>query len=62
MFLALADDNHTKTRIYALDSLHCLVNAAKKMDKIDADTINNITRGIVFKEYTQIMNHYNNSC
>lgn len=56
MFLALADDNHIKTRVYALDSLHCLVSAAKKMDKIDADTINNITRGIIFDKYIQIMN------
>lgn len=47
---------HIKTRVYALDSLHCLVSAAKKMDKIDADTINNITRGIIFDKYIQIMN------
>jgi len=45
--LALADDNHNKTRAYALDALHCLVCAAKKSDEIDADIINNITRGIL---------------
>jgi len=45
--LALADDNHCKTRAYALDTLHSLVCAAKNLDKINADTINNITRGIV---------------
>ncbi|VVC44258.1 Armadillo-type fold,Armadillo-like helical [Cinara cedri] len=44
IFLALADDNHSKTREYALDALNTLVYAAKKLDKIDADTINNITR------------------
>lgn len=47
IFLALADDNHCKTRAYALDTLHSLVCAAKNLDKITADTINNITRGIV---------------
>jgi len=45
--LALADDNHCKTRAYALDTLHCLICAAKSLDKINADTINNVTRGIV---------------
>jgi len=46
--LALADDNHTKTRIYALDALHSLVSAAKKLGHINDDTINNITRGYYF--------------
>ena len=45
--MALADDNHCKTRTYALDTLHSLVCAAKNLDKINADTINNVTRGIV---------------
>lgn len=46
--MALADDNHSKTRAYALDTLHSLVSAAKDLDKIDADTINYVARGIVF--------------
>jgi len=49
--LALADDNHSKTRAYALDALHSLIFAAKKLDVIDADTINNVTRGIFMKVY-----------
>lgn len=48
--MALADDNHSKTRQYALDALNTLVYAAKKSGKIDADIINNITRGILFKK------------
>ncbi|CAI6366577.1 unnamed protein product [Macrosiphum euphorbiae] len=44
IFLALADDNHCKTRAYALDTLHSLVCAGKNVDKINADTIQNITR------------------
>lgn len=46
--MALADDNHSKTRAYALDALHTLVCAAKKLDIIDADVINNVTRGELF--------------
>jgi hypothetical protein len=45
--LALADDNHNKTRECALDSLYSIVSAAKKSNNIDGDIINNITRGIV---------------
>lgn len=48
MFLALADDNHSKTRAYALDALYSLVTAAKKLSKMDAENINNVTRGTVF--------------
>ncbi|KAE9539721.1 hypothetical protein AGLY_004973 [Aphis glycines] len=44
IFLALADDNHCKTRAYALDTLHCLICAAKSLNKLNADTINNVTR------------------
>ncbi|XP_050431028.1 dynein axonemal assembly factor 5 [Adelges cooleyi] len=44
IFLALADDNHSKTRAYALDCLQYFVTAAKKMNVIDADKINNVTR------------------
>ncbi|XP_050523556.1 dynein axonemal assembly factor 5 isoform X2 [Daktulosphaira vitifoliae] len=44
VFLALADDNHSKTRAYSLDSLHVLTIFAKEMNIMDADTINNITR------------------
>lgn len=47
MFLALADDNHCKTRAYALDALHTLVKAKKELNKMEPDTINNITRGMV---------------
>lgn len=48
MFLALADDNHSKTRAYALDALHSLVSAAKQLSKVDSETINNVTRGTIY--------------
>jgi len=55
--LALADDNHSKTRGYALDALHSLISAAKKLDEVDADTINNVTRGILMKVYQTAICH-----
>lgn len=60
IFLALADDNHNKTRVYALDALHALVCAAKTLDKIDADIINNVTRGMKLKIYNNFKTLMNN--